>query len=113
MATDLLKLFAQRNGCFPNKIVFYRDGPSSFFLFEQNREKSFFSGVDDGHFQKVLDNEVRALQNACKGNNLSTVFFLRLEENRFFFFSSLFEQSITENNIHHREKTSQHAFFHS
>jgi hypothetical protein len=25
-------------------------------------------GVDDGHFQKVLDNEIRALQNACKGN---------------------------------------------
>ena len=25
------------------------------------------SGVDDGHFQKVLDNEVRELQNACKG----------------------------------------------
>jgi len=24
-------------------------------------------GVDDGHFQKVLDNEIRALQNACKG----------------------------------------------
>jgi len=48
MATDLLKLFAQRNGFLPNKIVFYRDG------------------VDDGHFQKVLDNEVRALKNACK-----------------------------------------------
>ncbi|CAF0858888.1 unnamed protein product [Rotaria sp. Silwood1] len=48
MSTDLLKLFAQRNGCFPNKIVFYRDG------------------VDDGHFQKVLDHEIRALQNACK-----------------------------------------------
>ncbi|CAF3647379.1 unnamed protein product [Rotaria sordida] len=48
MATDLLKLFAQKNGCFPNKIVFYRDG------------------VDDGHFQKVLDNELRALHNACK-----------------------------------------------
>ncbi|UJR08589.1 hypothetical protein I4U23_012848 [Adineta vaga] len=48
MSTDLLKLFAQKNGCFPNKIVFYRDG------------------VDDGHFQKVLDNEIRALQNACK-----------------------------------------------
>jgi len=24
-------------------------------------------GVDDGHFQKVLDNEIRALENACKG----------------------------------------------
>ena len=28
MATDLLKLFAQKNHCFPNKIVFYRDGNS-------------------------------------------------------------------------------------
>ncbi|CAF4038008.1 unnamed protein product [Rotaria sp. Silwood2] len=54
MSTDLLKLFAQRNGCFPNKIVFYRDG------------------VDDGHFQKVLDNEIRALQNACKGTVVDT-----------------------------------------
>jgi hypothetical protein len=26
MSTDLLKLFGQRNGYFPNKIVFYRDG---------------------------------------------------------------------------------------
>ena len=25
-----------------------------------------FPGVDDGHFQKVLDDEVRALQNACR-----------------------------------------------
>lgn len=24
-------------------------------------------GVDDGHFQKVLDDEVRALKNACRG----------------------------------------------
>lgn len=24
-------------------------------------------GVDDGHFQKVLDHEIRALENACKG----------------------------------------------
>jgi hypothetical protein len=30
-------------------------------------------GVDDGHFQKVLDNEVRALQNACKGKSLNEV----------------------------------------
>ncbi|CAF2060584.1 unnamed protein product [Rotaria magnacalcarata] len=33
-----------------NKLVFYR------------------AGVDDGSFQKVLDNEVRAIQRACKGN---------------------------------------------
>jgi hypothetical protein len=34
MSTDLLKLFAQRNGCFPNKIVFYRDGKKFYFLIE-------------------------------------------------------------------------------
>ena len=34
----------------------------------------FDLGVDDGHFQKVLDNEVRALQNACKGQNLQFLF---------------------------------------
>ncbi|CAF1109966.1 unnamed protein product [Didymodactylos carnosus] len=48
MSTDLLKLFASSNGCLPNKIVFYRDG------------------VDDGSYQKVMDNEIRALKNACK-----------------------------------------------
>jgi len=32
-----------------------------------SRFHSRFSGVDDGQYQKVLDNEVRALQNACKG----------------------------------------------
>lgn len=67
MATDLLKLFAQKNGCFPNKIVFYRDGKQSFE--KKYVDRSFHLGVDDGHFQKVLDNEVRALQNACKGEN--------------------------------------------
>lgn len=65
MATDLLKLFAQKNGCFPNKIVFYRDGKYSFE--KKYIDHHFDLGVDDGHFQKVLDNEVRALQNACKG----------------------------------------------
>lgn len=29
--------------------------------------------MDDGHFQKVLDNELRALHNACKGKNLSEI----------------------------------------
>ncbi|CAF0770466.1 unnamed protein product [Didymodactylos carnosus] len=48
IATDLLKIFATSNGRLPTKIVFYRNG------------------VDDGHFHKVLDNEVRALKNACK-----------------------------------------------
>ncbi|CAF0797772.1 unnamed protein product [Didymodactylos carnosus] len=48
MCSDLLKVFAQTNGRLPTKIVVYRDG------------------VDDGHFQKVLDNEVQALKKACK-----------------------------------------------
>jgi hypothetical protein len=67
MATDLLKLFAQRNGCFPNKIVFYRDGKTFYYLIELFYFFMYQLGVDDGHFQKVLDNEIRALQNACKG----------------------------------------------
>ena len=74
MATDLLKLFAQKNGCFPNKIVFYRDGTVFNFygIFNLYLAGFFlFSGVDDGHFQKVLDNELRALQNACKGANFN------------------------------------------
>ncbi|CAF2124256.1 unnamed protein product [Rotaria magnacalcarata] len=37
-----------------NKLVFYR------------------AGVDDGSFQKVLDNEVRAIQRACKGTVVGT-----------------------------------------
>jgi hypothetical protein len=36
MATDLLKLFAQKNGCFPNKIVFYRDGKILFEKIDQS-----------------------------------------------------------------------------
>ncbi len=47
---ELLKEFSQHNSRLPNKLVFYR------------------AGVDDGSFQKVLDNEVRAIQRACKGN---------------------------------------------
>lgn len=66
MSTDLLKLFIQRNGCFPNKIVFYRDGRQSLFF---DNIHPLHSGVDDGHFQKVLDNEIRALQNACRGKD--------------------------------------------
>ena len=46
---DLLREFSTHNSRLPNKLVFYR------------------AGVDDGSFQKVLDNEVRAIQQACKG----------------------------------------------
>ena len=106
MATDLLKLFAQRNGCFPNKIVFYRDGQLSktwrlFF------SAAFLVGVDDGHFQKVLDNEVRALQNACKGKLVVADVWLNDS-----LFSLVFKQSIAEDHLHHCEKTTQYEILH-
>lgn len=47
---ELIKEFAVNNGQMPNKLVFYR------------------SGVDDGSFQKVLDNEVRSIERACQGS---------------------------------------------
>ncbi|CAF1246863.1 unnamed protein product [Rotaria sp. Silwood1] len=49
MVIDLLRVFA--NSCgdrLPNKIIFYRDG------------------VDEGQYQKVLDNEVNKIKNACR-----------------------------------------------
>lgn len=46
---ELLREFSQHNSRLPNKLVFYR------------------AGVDDGAFQKILDNEVRAIQRACQG----------------------------------------------
>jgi eukaryotic translation initiation factor 2C len=50
MVMDLLKVFARTCGNrLPNRIVFYRDG------------------VDDGQFQKVLDNEVKKVRDACQG----------------------------------------------
>ncbi|CAF3707984.1 unnamed protein product [Rotaria sordida] len=45
---ELLREFSNNNSRLPNKLVFYR------------------AGVDDGSFQKVLDNELRAIQRACK-----------------------------------------------
>ena len=50
MVIDLLQVFARSCGnLLPNRIVFYRDG------------------IDDGQFQKVLDNEVKKIKNACRG----------------------------------------------
>jgi hypothetical protein len=46
---ELLREFSNHNSRLPNKLVFYR------------------AGVDDGSFQKVLDNELRAIQRACQG----------------------------------------------
>jgi eukaryotic translation initiation factor 2C len=53
MVIDLLQVFARTCGTrLPNRIVFYRDG------------------VDDGQFQKVLDNEVNKVKEACRGKSL-------------------------------------------
>lgn len=50
MVEELLKLFSKNCGNrLPTKIVFYRDG------------------VDDGQYQKVLDNEVKRIKDACRG----------------------------------------------
>ena len=52
MVSDLLRVFADGcNGRLPNKIIFYRDG------------------VDDGQYQKVLDNEVNKIKNACRSKS--------------------------------------------
>ncbi|CAF3642720.1 unnamed protein product [Rotaria sp. Silwood1] len=49
MVIDLLRVYARSCGnTLPNRIVFYRDG------------------VDDGQFQKVLDNEVKKIKDACR-----------------------------------------------
>ncbi|CAF3849468.1 unnamed protein product [Rotaria magnacalcarata] len=49
MVVDLLQVFSRTcDGRLPNKIVFYRDG------------------VDEGQYQKVLDNEVNKIKNACR-----------------------------------------------
>ena len=49
MVSDLLRVFAESCGNrLPNKIVFYRDG------------------VDEGQYQKVLDNEVTKIKAACR-----------------------------------------------
>jgi eukaryotic translation initiation factor 2C len=54
MVEDLLRVFAGTcNGHLPNKIVFYRDG------------------VDEGHFAKVLGNEVNKIKEACRSKILS------------------------------------------
>ncbi|CAF1024442.1 unnamed protein product [Rotaria sp. Silwood1] len=49
MVADLIRVFARTcGGRLPNKIVFYRDG------------------VDEGQYQKVLDNEVNKIKTACR-----------------------------------------------
>jgi len=62
MVVDLLRTFARNCGNrLPNRIVFYRDG------------------VDDGSFQKVLDNEVQKFKTACRSKKTNPSFFLSIE----------------------------------
>ena len=48
MVEDLLRVFGGTCKMLPNKIIFYRDG------------------VDEGHFEKVLGNEVTKIKEACR-----------------------------------------------
>ncbi len=47
---ELIREFSNFNSHLPNKLVFY------------------WAGVNDGSFQKILDNELRAIRQACQGN---------------------------------------------
>jgi len=83
MVRDLLQIFA--DGCgkrLPNKIIFYRDG------------------VDEGQYQKVLDQEVTKIKNACRsvyGNKslpqLTFIVVKKRHNTRFF----LYENNQTSN----------------
>ena len=86
---DLLQVFASTCGNrLPNRLVFYRDG------------------VDDGQFQKVLDNEIDKIKHACRGKKFITF----LQDhclNLCYLFSCLRKGSITSVNIYNcEEKTS-------
>ncbi len=71
MVIELLQVFARTCGNrLPNRIVFYRDG------------------VDDGQFQKVLDNEVKKIKDACRGKSYLILYFVYII---LFFFSYLWE----------------------
>ena len=76
MAIDLIQVFAQSCGNrLPNRIVFYRDG------------------VSDGQFQKVLDNEVNQLKDACRGMSTkkNTSFLITNKSNEFNLFQLFIE----------------------
>ncbi|CAF1268322.1 unnamed protein product [Rotaria sp. Silwood1] len=82
---ELLREFSNHNTRLPNKLVFYR------------------AGVDDGSFQKVLDNEVRAIQRACKElyghNDLPKICFTVVKKRHNTRFFSWDKQSNQTNNI--------------
>jgi hypothetical protein len=93
MVADLLRVFQRTcGGRLPNKIVFYRDG------------------VDEGQYQKVLDNEVTKIKNACRSESVVQ----EIEEedlHRWVFFRCLWQQTSTAKiDIHRGEETSQYSF---
>ncbi|CAF3771180.1 unnamed protein product [Rotaria sp. Silwood1] len=81
---ELLQVFSRTCGNrLPNRIVFYRDG------------------VDDGQFQKVLDNEINKIKNACRvvyGNlqlpRLTFVIVKKKHHTRFFAYDGQYTNNI-------------------
>jgi eukaryotic translation initiation factor 2C len=73
MTRDLLHVFVQTNKQYPTKIVVYRDGVGRIFDFDWINIRLLV--LDEGHFQKLLDNEVQALKNACLGNHINILVF--------------------------------------
>jgi uncharacterized protein YheU (UPF0270 family) len=87
MIVDLLQLFARSCGNrLPNKIVFYRDG------------------VDDGQYQKVLDNEVAKIKQAFRSNN-RIILPKKLKLTNPLFSSDLCQSTTTKIDIYCCEKT--------
>jgi len=82
---ELIREFSNHNSQLPNKLVFYR------------------AGVDDGAFQKVLDNELRAIQRACSElyghNRLPQICFVVVKKRHNTRFFTWDKQSNQTNNI--------------
>lgn len=82
---ELIKEFSNRNSHLPNKLVFYR------------------AGVDDGAFQKVLDNELRAIKRACQDlyghNQLPQICFVIVKKRHNTRFFTWDKQSNQTNNL--------------
>jgi hypothetical protein len=88
MTIDLLQLFARSCGNqLPTKVIFYRDG------------------VDDGQYQKVLDNEVAKIKHAFRGERIDLPV-IGLEKKNYLFFSCLWHSSIAKIDIYRGQETS-------
>ena len=87
MVMDLLQLFARSCGNrLPTKIIFYRDG------------------VDDGQYQKVLDNEVTKIKHAFRGKNESYGLIVA----SVYLVSDLWHSSSAKIDFHRGEKATQY-----